>query len=68
MSYNSELFVLKIVTWRYHCLLRIIIIYLKPYYCLKTNEYYLIEIITWNHMIINVIILETKQLYANYLN
>ena len=30
----------------------IIFIYLKPYNCLLTNDYYQIEIVTWNHIIV----------------
>ena len=30
----------------------IIISYLKPYNCAQTNDYYLIEIINWNNIII----------------
>ena len=37
------------VTWSYHCSLRIIICYLKAYKFVQTNDYDLIEIITWNH-------------------
>ena len=50
MLYNYQLFVLRIVSLSYKCLLRIIISYLKPYNCMQTNEYYYIEIITWNHI------------------
>ena len=31
----------------------IIIIYLKPRDCVQTNEYYWLEIITWNYIIIS---------------
>ena len=44
MPYKLKLFVLRIVTWRYNCLLRIIIIiiisYLNPYNCVEVNDYY----------------------------
>ena len=53
MPYNSKLFVLRILTWCYNCLLRIIIISsLKPTNCVQTNDYYQTEIISWNHLII----------------
>ena len=41
----------------------------KSYSCVLRNNYYLIEIITLNHVIINKLfgILETIQLCANYL-
>ena len=29
-----------------------VISYLKPYNCVQTNVYYLIEIITWKHKIV----------------
>ena len=35
-------------------LLKIIFNYLKPYNCMQTNDYYQIEIIDWNHMIISI--------------
>ena len=56
MPYNCKLFVLRIITWSYNCLQRIIIIisYLKPYDCVQKNDYYLTEIITWNHIIIGI--------------
>ena len=63
-----KLFVLKVVTWSYDCLQRIIIIsYLKPYNCLQiigveylklyncmqTNDYYYqIGIVTLNHILV----------------
>ena len=47
-----KLFVL-IVTLSYNCLLTIIISYLKPYNCVQTN-YYWIEIVTLNHMIVGI--------------
>ena len=46
MPYNHELFILRRVTQSYNCLLSIIIIYLKPYNYMQTNDYYQIEIIT----------------------
>ena len=53
MPYYCKLFVLRIFTWSYNCLLGIIIIviiiiisYLKPYNCVQTNDYYQIEVIT----------------------
>ena len=68
MPYNCKLFVLKIITWSYNCLLRIIS-YFKLYNCVQTglllnrnnylklyNYYYLIGI------------LETIQLCVNCLN
>ena len=58
MPYNCKLFVLRIVTWSYNCLLRIIISYLKPYYYVQTNDYYQIEIITWNHIIVYKLVLD----------
>ena len=54
MLYNCELFVLSIVTWNYHCLLRIIISYLKLYNYVQTNNFYWIEIIAWNHILISI--------------
>ena len=42
---------LWIVIGSYDCLLRIVIVnYLKPYNFLETNDYYWIEILTWNHI------------------
>ena len=32
----------------------IIINYLKPYNSGQTNDYYQLEILTWNHMIISI--------------
>ena len=49
--YLWKSFVLRIVTWCYDCLLRIIINYLKEYNCMQSNDYYLIEMVTWNHII-----------------
>ena len=46
MTYNNKLFILRIV--------RIVISYMKPYNCVQTNDYYLIEIITWNHIISSI--------------
>ena len=48
--------ILRIITWNYNYILTIIIIIncLKPYNCVQTNDYYWIEIITWNHIIINI--------------
>ena len=43
MTYNSKLFVSRIVTESHYCLLRIIITYLKPFNCVQTNDYYQIE-------------------------
>ena len=40
MPYNSKLVVLRIVTKSYHCLLKIIIIYLKPYNYVQSKDYY----------------------------
>ena len=55
MSYNSKLFLLRIFTWSYNCFIRIIIIsYLKPYNCVQTNNYYFIDIITWNFVTISI--------------
>ena len=51
---------LKIVAWSYNCLKRIIIIInsLKPYNCMQKNDsYYLVGIIIWNHVIMNINIL-----------
>ena len=42
---------MKIVTWSSYCLLRIIISYLKPHYCLQTNYSHQTVIITCNHTI-----------------
>ena len=50
-----KLFVLKIDTWCYNCLLTIIESYLKRYNVVQTNDYYQIEIITWRHLIIFII-------------
>ena len=55
MPYDRKLFVLQTVTWCYNCLLRIIIIsYLNPSKHVETNDYYKVEIITWNHIIISI--------------
>ena len=55
IPYNCKLFVLGIITWSFNCLLRIIIIisYLKPDDGVQRN-YYLIEIITWDYIIISI--------------
>ena len=47
-------FIWRTFIWSCICLLRIIISYLKPYKPMQTNEYYLIEIIAWNHIIIYI--------------
>ena len=55
MLYGYKLFLLRIVTWSYNSLLQIIIIiYLKPYNCAQTNDYYKIEMIKWNHIIMSI--------------
>ena len=54
MPYNFELFVSRIVTWSYTSLLRSIISYLKLHNCVQTNDYYWIEIIIWNRVIISI--------------
>ena len=56
MLYYCKLFVLIIVTWSYNCLLRIISSWsnLKLYGYVQTNDYYWIEIITWNDIIIRI--------------
>ena len=54
MPYNSKLFLLRIVTWSFNCIQRIIFGYLEPYNCVKTIPYYQIETISWNHMIISI--------------
>ena len=38
MLSNGKLFALRIVAWRYICLLKIIIHYLKPYNYMQTND------------------------------
>ena len=38
MTHNCKLFVLRIVTQSYNCLLKIIISYLKLYNCVQTND------------------------------
>ena len=35
-------------------LLMITIVYLKPYTCMQTNNYYQTEIISWKHIIISI--------------
>ena len=45
MQYDHKVFVLRISTWSYNCLLRIIIIiiiisYMKLFNCVQTNVYY----------------------------
>ena len=40
MLYNCKLFVLRMVTWIYNCLQKVIISYLKPYNHEQTNDYY----------------------------
>ena len=53
MPYICKEFVLRIVTWSYNYLFRIIISYLELYNCVQTNDYYYqIEIIIWIHIII----------------
>ena len=37
-----------------YCFLRIIFNYLKSYNCVQTNDYYQIEIITWNYIMVRV--------------
>ena len=61
MPYNYILFVLKRITWNSNCLLRIIVIYLKPYNCVQTNYNYWIEIITWNYQAIGLM----SRVFAN---
>ena len=46
-----KLFVLRIVIQRYNCSLRNMTSYLKSKNCEQTNDYYQIELITWNHII-----------------
>ena len=50
MPYDCNLLVLRIVTWTCSCLLRSIINHLKTCDCVQTNDYYQIEIITWNNI------------------
>ena len=38
IAYNCKLFVLRIVTWNYNCLLKIIYSYLKAYNYEQTND------------------------------
>ena len=53
IPYNCMLFVLRIITWSYNYLLWVIInSYLKLYNCEQRNDYYLIWIITLNHIIV----------------
>ena len=47
----------KFVSYSYNCLLRIIIIS----YCVQTNEYYQIEIIAWNYIVISFRVEYLKQ-------
>ena len=54
MTYNCKEFVLKIVTLSFNCLERITISYLKLNNRTQTNDYYQIEIFTWNHTIIRI--------------
>ena len=49
-----QIIFVKIVTWSYNYLLRIIISRLKPCNCVQTNDYYQIKIITWDHIIISI--------------
>ena len=64
IPYYYKLFVWIIVTWSYNCSLRIIIIiYLKPYYCVQTNDYYLVGIITWNHITVYKWIVINKNIW-----
>ena len=52
---NCKLFVWRIITWSYDYLLRIIIIsYLKPFHSEQTKDYYLREMIIWNHIAISI--------------
>ena len=44
-------FELRIFTWSYNYLLRIIIRYMKPFNCLQTNVYYQIGIINWKRVV-----------------
>ena len=51
--YICKLFVLKILTWSYHCFLRIIISYLKWYIC----KLFVLKILTWSyHCFLRIII------------
>ena len=50
----TKLFVVKVVTWSNNYLLRFVISYLKPSNYMQTNDYYDIEMIIWNHIIISI--------------
>ena len=52
-----KLFVLRIVTWsKIYFLMIIIIGYLKAYNCVKIKDCHQIEIVTWNHIVMNKIL------------
>ena len=44
-NHTTKLFVLRIVIWSYHCLLRLIISNLKPFNCVQTN--YIGSLASW---------------------
>ena len=54
IPYNCKLFVLRIFSLNYNCLLRIVITYLKPYNPMQNCRYYWVEIINWNHLLISI--------------
>ena len=54
MPYNCQLFILRIVTWSYNCLLSIFIRHLKPQNRVQINDYYQTGMITWNNIIVNI--------------
>ena len=54
MRYNYKLFILRIATSSYNYLLRIIISYFKPGNYLQTNDFYWIEMIFLNLIIIGI--------------
>ena len=57
-----KLFVLRIVTWSYNCLLRIIIIsYLKSYNC----KLFVLRIVTWSYNCLQRIIIIISYLKPN---
>ena len=65
---NTSLFLLHITTTKLFSLIRNR--YFKPYNCLQTNEYYQIEIIIWNCIIVYKLVLDMRywcHITVNYL-
>ena len=62
MPYNCKLFVLEIVTWSYHGLLRIIINYFKPYN--YANKWLLLGINNYLKLVWKLFVLDKNTWYC----